>query len=71
MRCNLYYDGQHYRIDSYGNGLSYVVYRKCDGQSFGLNGDDADQFHSELEATHERWTYDDVIDQYSELFSAD
>lgn len=59
-----------YKIESTGNGASFTVARLADGALLTFAGDDAIQFDDELDGTHDRWTDDDVCDQYSELFQA-
>ena len=57
-----------YRILSKGNGAMFDITRLTDGATLFLQGGDAVEFDSELDATTERRTADDVCDDYAELF---
>lgn len=58
-----------YLIRSAGNGATFTITRLADAATLSLQGDDAIQFDNELDSTHDRWTDDDVCDQYADLFA--
>lgn len=58
---------RRYSIESKGNGAFVTVTRLRDGASVFFQGDDAVTFTAELDATHERWTDDDVCAEYDEV----
>jgi hypothetical protein len=58
------HDNENYRVLSYGNGSAYEIVRKgSDGDTQFLQDDAASQFPDELDATNDRYTFDDVCGQ--------
>jgi hypothetical protein len=55
-----------YSIESYGNGIVFLLVRISDGASIFLQGDDALRLSDELEQTTEWFSDDDVAEQYFE-----
>ena len=58
-----------YTIKTTGNGFTTLITRLADGAELFLQGDDSANFLEQLEQTHDRWTDDDVCDEYSEQFA--
>lgn len=68
------YDQNGWLLISHGNGAAYTLAhfdRNACKRSVFLQGDDAIQFHNELEATRDNWPYEAVFDQYTEVMTDD
>ena len=58
-----------YEIVSSGRGLFWTVTRLTDGAQLFLQGDDAEYFGTQLDATHASYDEDDVCDEYADQFT--
>ena len=53
-----------YRIETWGNGTFVEITRVADGVTQFLQGEAAATFSDRLEATHGRYTDDDLAEEY-------
>jgi hypothetical protein len=67
MKKHVIYDGQVFRITSYGNGVSYVFENVPQGRLVYFQGDDAAHFADELEALADWRSLTELWDDYAEV----
>ncbi len=57
-----------YKIESHGNGTSWLITRTADKATLFLQADDALTFGKQLESTCASYSEDDLCEEYDELF---
>lgn len=67
MRGFRIFNGERYCIDSHGNGFAYEITRLEDGATLWLQDQDAAYFAENMERTNERYTIENVCDEYAVL----
>lgn len=69
MLCTIIHDLPDWEVTSYGNGLSYRIFNKSEGQAIFFQGDDAEIFRDELETLTEGTPALDFADALSLIWS--
>lgn len=62
-------EGEAFRVYGHASG-NLEIERTADGWTAFFQGDDAFSLESELLLTHEKWTVDDVCDEYSTILTS-
>ena len=61
MRSNTIFDTRRFYLMSYGNGTAYALHHRALDQSILFQGDDAEQFRTEMDALAARLDYDNAL----------